>query len=42
MPFISCVVPTEQSNACNIHEWENGLPVTEGREDNLFIAFDPE
>ncbi len=39
MPFISCAVPTEQSNACIIHEWEKGQPVTEGRNDSLFMEF---
>ncbi len=39
MPHISCVVPTEQSNACSIHEWQDNQPVTEGREDSVFIEF---
>ncbi len=39
MPFISCAVPTEQSNACIIHEWDQGQPVTEGRNDSLFLEF---
>jgi hypothetical protein len=40
LPFIACVVPTEQSNACTIHEWQGNQPVTEGREDSLFLVFD--
>jgi hypothetical protein len=39
LPYISCVVPTEQNNACTIHEWRKKLPVTEGREDSLFLEF---
>lgn len=39
MPFISCAVPTEQSNACIIHEWEKRQPVTEGQNDSLFMEF---
>ena len=39
LPFISCVVPTEQSNACTIHEWEENQPMTEGQEDSLFVEF---
>ncbi len=39
MPFISCVVPTEQSNACTIHEWDESQPLTEGQEDSLFLQF---
>ena len=37
MPFIACAVPTEQSNACSIHEWQQGHPVTEGQKDSVFI-----
>ena len=39
MPFISCVVPTEQSNACSIHEWDKNQPVTEGQKDSVFMQF---
>lgn len=39
MPFIACAVPSEQSNACSIHEWQNNRPVTEGREDSVFLEF---
>ncbi len=40
MPFIACVIPTEQRNACSIHEWEQGQPVTEGQPDSVFLHFD--
>jgi hypothetical protein len=40
MPHIACVVPTEQSNACTIHQWENNQPHTEGRKDRLFLTFE--
>lgn len=39
LPFISCVVPTEQSNACTIQEWEDSQPLTEGQQDSLFLQF---
>jgi len=39
LPFIACVVPTEQSNTCTIHEWQENQPLTEGQEDSLFIEF---
>lgn len=39
MPFIACVVPDEQSDACTIHEWRNQTPVTDGRKDSIFIEF---
>ena len=40
MPFIGCIVPTESSNACAIHEWKQNQPMTEGKEDSLFLAFE--
>lgn len=39
MPFIACVVPTEQHNACNIHDWQSNQPTTEGQRDRLFMEF---
>jgi hypothetical protein len=39
MPFIACAVPSAQNNACSIHEWQNNRPVTEGREDSVFLEF---
>ena len=39
MPFIACAVPTEQSNACHIHEWQSNRPTTEGQTDSLFMEF---
>ena len=40
LPFISCIVPTEQSDACSIHDWQHNHPTTEGQRDNMFIQFD--
>lgn len=39
MPFIACAVPTEQSNACHIHDWQSNQPTTEGQKDSLFMEF---
>ena len=39
MPFIACAVPTEQSNACHIHDWQSNQPTTEGQRDSLFLEF---
>jgi len=39
LPYIACVVPTEQANSCTIHEWNRNHPTTEGRADTLFIEF---
>lgn len=41
LPFISCVVPSEDSNACSIHEWDKNHPTTEGRKDSIFLQFEP-
>ena len=40
MPSISCIVPTEQSNACSIREWDNNHPTTEGHKDGIFLEFE--
>lgn len=40
MPFIACSVPTEESNACRIHEWDGGQPLTEGQKDTVFVQFE--
>jgi hypothetical protein len=40
MPYIACSVPTEESNACKIHEWDSGQPFTEGQKDTVFVQFD--
>ncbi|MBT8342561.1 MAG: hypothetical protein HKP58_15735 [Desulfatitalea sp.] len=39
LPYIACVVPSEQHNACKIHEWQNNQPLTDGHEDRLFLEF---
>ena len=40
LPYISCIVPTDQSNACSIHDWQQNQPVTEGHKDSLFLKFE--
>ena len=40
LPFIACVVPSEQNNACSIHDWHDNQPTTEGRQDSIFIEFE--
>ena len=40
LPSIACVVPTEQSNACRIREWDSNHPTTEGRKDSIFLQFE--
>jgi hypothetical protein len=41
LPFISCIVPSEKSNSCSIHEWDENHPTTEGRKDSVFLQFEP-
>jgi len=41
LPFIACVVPSEESNSCSIHEWDRNQPITEGRKDSVFLQFEP-
>jgi hypothetical protein len=41
LPFIGCIVPSEESNSCSIHEWDNNHPTTEGRKDSVFLQFEP-
>lgn len=40
LPFIACVVPDENSDACTIHHWQGNQPATEGRQDTLFLKFE--
>lgn len=39
LPFISCVVPTDQSDACSIQSYSHHGPTTEGQPDGLFLEF---
>jgi hypothetical protein len=39
LPYIECAAPMAQGNACNIHEWVDNHPATEGQKDQLFIEF---
>ena len=40
LPFISCVVPNDQSDACTIQSYSHQGPTTEGQPDSLFLEFD--
>ena len=37
LPYIACVVPTQQSDACSIHDWQNNQPTIEGQQETLFL-----
>ncbi|MCP4745068.1 MAG: hypothetical protein GY874_02850 [Desulfobacteraceae bacterium] len=39
MPNISCVVPNDENDTCTIQQWDNNQPLTEGRQDRLFLEF---
>ena len=40
MPFISCTIPTNQSDWCSIREWEDNWPEIDGKKEQLFIEFE--
>lgn len=39
LPYIECAAPLAENNACQIHEWIENQPTTEGRKDRLFMEF---
>ncbi len=42
MPYISCSVPTEESDACRIYNWRNKEPEVDGQQNKLFVSFKKE
>lgn len=40
MPFISCTVPTAESDGCKILGWDGLAPEIDGKKENLFLSFD--
>ena len=40
MPFISCTIPTDQSDWCRIREREDNWPEIDGKKEQLFIEFE--
>jgi hypothetical protein len=39
MPYISCLVPTELSDACRIFNWDNNRPEIDGNPEHIFLSF---
>ncbi len=39
MPFIRCAVPTSDTDACRIFDWDNHQPRVDGQNEKLFLAF---
>ncbi|MEW6670657.1 MAG: hypothetical protein AB1427_03090 [Thermodesulfobacteriota bacterium] len=39
MPFIACSVPTEQTDACRIFDWNNKELAVDGNNNKLFLTF---
>ena len=40
MPFIGCSLPTDQSDACKIYNWQENVPEIEGKNEQAFIQFE--
>ena len=39
MPFIGCIVPSNERDWCSIHDWRNNWPEVDGQMESLFIEF---
>ncbi|GBC60153.1 hypothetical protein DENIS_1098 [Desulfonema ishimotonii] len=39
MPFIGCATPSDQTDGCEIFDWNNNIPEIEGRNGMLFLEF---
>ncbi|MFZ7128636.1 MAG: hypothetical protein ACOWWM_20985 [Desulfobacterales bacterium] len=39
MPFIGCSLPSDQGDACRIHDWKNNEPEIDGQNEKLFLEF---
>ena len=39
MPFISCTVPNDQTDACRIYSFEEGRPEIDGKSEGIFLQF---
>jgi len=36
MPFIGCIIPSDQVDACKIHTWEDSTPEIGGQNQKVF------
>ena len=39
MPFIGCIIPSDQVDACRIHSWEENTPEIDGQNQKVFLEF---
>ena len=39
MPFIGCIIPSDQVDACRIHSWEDSMPEIDGQNQKVFLEF---
>jgi hypothetical protein len=39
MPFIGCIIPSDQVDACKIHNWEDSTPEIDGQNQKVFLEF---
>ena len=39
MPFIGCSIPTDNSDACKIYDWQENVPEIEGKNEKVFMQF---
>ncbi|NNF99021.1 MAG: hypothetical protein HKM93_06560 [Desulfobacteraceae bacterium] len=39
MPFIECTLPSAESNACTILEWDRNTPELDGKKNKVFVEF---
>jgi len=39
MPFIGCIIPSDQVDACRIHSWEGNTPEIDGQNQKVFLEF---
>lgn len=39
MPFIGCTIPSDQTDACRIYNWNDNTPEVDGRNETLFLEF---
>lgn len=39
LPYISCLVPGEDTDSCRIYDWKGKRPQIDGQVENLFLEF---
>ena len=39
MPFIGCIIQSDQVNACRIYNWEDSAPEIDGQNQKVFLKF---